>query len=228
MIYVTADPHFSHQGILKHRNFISVEHMNEYLIAQWNSTVMNKNDDIYIIGDFCFAGKEKGTEILKRLRGRKHLVLGNHDNYKISNSKDDFQSVTHYKKLKYEKKKFILFHYPIYSWESMYKGSIHLHGHVHTGEHREDKKLKNKYNVGVDVNSFKPIAITDFIQEEYNVNYKIDGLSSLTECLNNYDYKIDKYIRVGSARCLTECGHFIKQVDDNNLLCKCIPKLEEL
>lgn len=81
-IYVTSDLHFGHKNIIKFENrpYKDVEEMTEGLINNWNS-VVTANDLVYILGDFSFMGKRKTEEVLKRLRGKKILIKGNHDYY---------------------------------------------------------------------------------------------------------------------------------------------------
>lgn len=48
------------------------------LIARWNATVKD-TDDVYILGDFIYKAKKPAIWYLKQLKGRKHLIQGNHD-----------------------------------------------------------------------------------------------------------------------------------------------------
>ena len=81
MIYFTADQHFGHANIIKlcSRPFSDVQEMDEALIENWNRRVTN-GDTIYIIGDLLFRNSVPTEEYLQRLKGKKHLILGNHDN----------------------------------------------------------------------------------------------------------------------------------------------------
>ncbi|MBO5435265.1 metallophosphoesterase [bacterium] len=80
MIYLTADLHFGHRNIMQYENrpFADVEEMDKILIHNWNKTVTNA-DTVYVLGDVSFYAKEKTTEIISKLNGKKILVLGNHD-----------------------------------------------------------------------------------------------------------------------------------------------------
>ena len=82
MTYFTADLHLGHEGIIRfcNRPFDSVPEMDKALILNWNSRVTTR-DDIYILGDLFHKNKENAEDILKRLKGRKHLVIGNHDGW---------------------------------------------------------------------------------------------------------------------------------------------------
>jgi calcineurin-like phosphoesterase family protein len=150
MIYFSADQHFSHQNILKlcNRPFSSIEEMNETIINNWNVTV-SKNDTIYILGDFAWRNPKP---FIERLNGNKIFILGGHD-----------------KKLKGEKLlevkindiAFVLCHFPLYSWNKEYYGSIHIHGHIHNNP---IAYKHNRINVGVDVWNFYPVSIEQIIQ----------------------------------------------------------------
>ena len=52
--------------------------MDEALINNWNS-VVGKDDIVFHLGDFAFAPNWRWKEILGRLNGHIHLILGNHD-----------------------------------------------------------------------------------------------------------------------------------------------------
>ena len=49
----------------------------------------------------------------------------------------------------YKLKTFVLFHYPVVSWDGLNKGHIHLHGHVHLPTSLRFGKGK-KMDVGID------------------------------------------------------------------------------
>ncbi|MBQ8637028.1 MAG: metallophosphoesterase [Clostridia bacterium] len=80
MIYFTSDTHFGHYNIIRlcNRPFADADEMNEYMLYRWNEKV-NENDTIYIIGDLFFKCKNP-QNILSQLKGKKHLIIGNHDN----------------------------------------------------------------------------------------------------------------------------------------------------
>lgn len=79
-IFFTSDLHFFHNNVIEFckRPYGSVEHMNEELIKNWN-TVVGERDHIYILGDISFGKDAQTQEVLDRLKGIKHLIVGNHD-----------------------------------------------------------------------------------------------------------------------------------------------------
>lgn len=52
--------------------------MNKTLISNWNS-VVDKNDEVIVVGDFALTGKDNIINIGRQLKGRKTLILGNHE-----------------------------------------------------------------------------------------------------------------------------------------------------
>jgi calcineurin-like phosphoesterase family protein len=173
MIYFTADTHINHRNIINlcDRPFRDengepdVVSMDDTLIKNWNSIVTSE-DEVYLLGDFAFTGVNKLEEILNTLNGKIYFIWGNHDNKKhILRLKNRFEWIKDYHTMWYfhddVKYHFVLFHYPITSWDRMYHGSIHLHGHQHIVD-QIDRELKI-YDVGVDGNGFKPVSIVDII-----------------------------------------------------------------
>ena len=79
-IYLTSDLHFCHKKdfLYKPRGFSSIGEMNYAIVSIWNNTVQD-DDDIYILGDIMLNDDEEGIFLLKNLRGRIHIIRGNHD-----------------------------------------------------------------------------------------------------------------------------------------------------
>lgn len=166
-IFVTSDQHFYHRNILTYqpesRPFSSIEEMNEVLIERHNE-VVGPSDVVYMLGDFAFTGPRNVEEILKRLNGRKHYIFGNHDgSMKNRHVAQYFESMQYYKEIKDEAgNSFVLFHYPIFSWNRMHHGVYHLYGHTHG-------QVPHLYNgramdVGVDTNNCYPWNLADIVE----------------------------------------------------------------
>lgn len=85
-IFFIADTHFGHANVLKHdkRPFADIEAHDKSLIENWNR-VLNDDDECYILGDVSWLKPEQTVEILKQLRGKKHLIIGNHDKKLLKN-----------------------------------------------------------------------------------------------------------------------------------------------
>ena len=177
MIYFTADHHFGHANVIKHCNrpFATAEEMDESLIQNWNATISQK-DEVYILGDFTMRPASEALKYLTRLNGRKYFIKGNHDRFLkgkgINLIEKEFEWIKDYHALNVDGKCFILFHYPILEWANYYRGSIHLYGHVHNSQ-TSAKRLEGlkgpAFNVGVDVNDYRPVSIKEIITRAESV-----------------------------------------------------------
>ena len=159
MIFFTSDLHFDHENIIKlcNRPYKSIYEMNESLIDNWNNTV-NKSDTVYILGDITMGkSKNKIDSILSRLNGTKIVIKGNHDKENIANYTYLEESFI----VDNESYKFVMFHYPIEDWNGKYRNAIHLHGHSHS---EKKSNMKNRYNVSVEANEYKPVSIEKIIK----------------------------------------------------------------
>ena len=120
MIYFTSDLHFWHKNaiIYTNRPFGTVEEMNEKLIEYWNKTV-HKNDEVYILGDVTMVKPNRATEIIAQLKGRKYLLMGNHDYFarekQFYPSSCGIEWVKMYHELHWQGHTFVLCHYPFLS-----------------------------------------------------------------------------------------------------------------
>lgn len=167
MIYYTSDPHIGHENIIRlcNRPYMSVEEMNEDIIAKWNAKVKH-NDDVYILGDmfFKFGDIQNVIDVLKKLNEKKHLIKGNHDKFlKQIRWQDYFESLDLYKEIDDNGRMVCMFHYPIEEWNGYYRNSYMLYGHVH--ENMDGiKQHPRKFNVGVDVNGFEPKTLDELIR----------------------------------------------------------------
>jgi calcineurin-like phosphoesterase family protein len=64
--------------------------MDEHMVDRWNKTVKDE-DIVYHLGDVYF---DNGHTVLPRLKGRKRLILGNHDNAKSPHLQNHFQKIS--------------------------------------------------------------------------------------------------------------------------------------
>jgi calcineurin-like phosphoesterase family protein len=129
-----SDLHFDHETILAfdNRPFNSVAELGEALINRWNA-VVGPEDLTWILGDFCPGDGERWRALLTRLRGRKALILGNHDDPKsVETVRDLLEDVAEYRETEDAGRRVVLCHYPIPSFRDHYFGNIHLYGHVHS------------------------------------------------------------------------------------------------
>lgn len=156
-IFFTSDTHFYHKNILKYspirlngigctledyeadRTAITHQY-SDFLIEKWNAQVTD-DDDVYFLGDLAFIGKEKVDALLNKLKGKIHLIKGNHDNV-LRHFTDRFVEVKDIETLTFTNNQFkfispeepfklILCHYPLLTWDGRTNGSCMVHGHCH-------------------------------------------------------------------------------------------------
>ena len=161
--WLISDTHFGHKKIILYesRPFSTIEEMDNTIIKNWNEAI-NKKDKVFLLGDFCFYGREKVEKLVKRLNGYKILIIGNHD-YSRSNkwwSEVGFNEVYRYPIIVDEF--YIMSHCPIYLNENM--PYINIHGHMHS------KKIDGNQhiNISVEQTNYKPINFKD-IKKRYNI-----------------------------------------------------------
>lgn len=97
-LWLIGDLHFYHKKIIEYCNrpFSDVEEMNKTLISNWNS-VVKKNDEVIVAGDFALTSKDNIITIGRQLKGRKTLILGNHEGASLQTYYDaGFQIVSKY------------------------------------------------------------------------------------------------------------------------------------
>lgn len=148
-----ADCHFYHDRICREmdrRGFSGFEEMNAYMVEQWNSKVRDR-DDVYILGDFSIAKADATAKILRQLKGKLHLLIGNHDKYLADRSFDRslFRSIEPYQEIRDNGRQVILSHYPVFCYKGQYRRdkvgnplTYMLYGHVHN---THDERLINRF-----------------------------------------------------------------------------------
>ena len=111
-----SDTHFGHRNAIEFdkRPFADVDEMDRVLIELWNHRV-TPEDDVYILGDFSYRSGRALEWYLQQLRGRKHLVIGNHDGKLLANEKamSYFESVDKMMHVNDEGRQIVLCHFPI-------------------------------------------------------------------------------------------------------------------
>ena len=161
-LFFTSDHHFGHDNIIRfcNRPFADVREMNEALIERWNEKV-KKNDVVYHLGDFALMYKENLETILKQLKGKIHLIEGNHEGAALQCRKY-FESIRQYHELKVKDpdckngvQRIILFHYAMRTWRGEMRGNWHLYGHSHGN--LPDLPDRQCFDIGVDSHDFYPL-----------------------------------------------------------------------
>ena len=133
-LFLISDTHFGHakacqfldaQGN-KTRPWDTVEAMDEAMVEAWNATVCAQ-DTVYHLGDVVIP--RKSLQILSRLNGRKILIRGNHDIYKLADYAQHFEDIrgAHVREGKY-----LFSHIPCHR-DSVMRYAANIHGHLHSG-----------------------------------------------------------------------------------------------
>lgn len=171
-IYFTSDLHFCHnrEFIYKARGFDSVEDMNAAIVKNWNSVVTNE-DDIYVLGDLMLKDNETGLKLIKSLKGRIHVVLGNHDTdtrEKLYHACPNIVEVENAIRLNKNGYHLFMTHYPCFTAnleaESLKKCTINFFGHTHQqGNFYND--IPFMYHVGVDSHNCTPVSFEQAIED---------------------------------------------------------------
>ena len=161
-IWITADLHLGHATILQYdrRPWDNIDKHDNALIGNIKKLV-SPEDTLIINGDLCIFGSDQAHRIrafVDRIPGKKILVYGNHD---------------HLHPMKYIEMGFslattalvlpgnvLMAHDPAWA-ETWPVDQPMLCGHVH-GLFR---CLRNVVNVGVDVREYRPVLLSDMIEE---------------------------------------------------------------
>ena len=171
MIFYISDLHLGHENIIKlcNRPFNTIEEHDNFIINLWNDTVC-KDDDVYILGDIAYRNKTSIEAYLGKLKGRKHLIIGNHDLKYVKKSdsiKMFFTTIDQITMVKDGENHVVLCHYPIADWSGYNRGWYHVHGHIHNRcDNAVFKYLKGQeraLNAGVDINNFKPVTFNELV-----------------------------------------------------------------
>lgn len=142
--FVISDTHFGHANTWKLfknsdgtplRPFSSTEEMDEAMVDNWNK-VVNPGDHVYHLGDVVIAKRHLQT--VKRLNGKKRLIMGNHDIYKNKDYHDvGFEKIMG---VRVFVDKFILSHVPLHPDCISTRFKYNVHGHLHGNRVMMDKR----------------------------------------------------------------------------------------
>ena len=166
-IWFCSDHHFGHRNILTFtddeneliRPFSSIQEHDETIIHVHNSLV-KQNDRVYFLGDVAIP--RSGLKCVDKMNGRKVLIKGNHDIYKLKEYVDIFQDIRAYKVM--PKEGLIASHIPLHP-DSLSRFKVNVHGHTHINNLPDKRYI----NVCMEVCNYRPINL-DQIMEYINAN----------------------------------------------------------
>lgn len=158
--FFIGDTHFSHQNVIAYDNrpFSSYQEMDEELVRRWNS-VVKQGDTVWFLGDFTLSHRVDVIErFARRLKGRKNIILGNHDKRPVKTYYDvGFERVYDHPVI--IKDFFILSHKPMFITPEMPYYNIYAHVHNHSAY---ETKTNNTCCVSCCRWDYKPIRIPEF------------------------------------------------------------------
>ena len=160
--FVFSDPHFDSASIIINgrRPFKTVAEMNKTLIENYNQTV-GKQDICYWLGDIMYdATKEKVFKLLRHMRGRKYLIMGNHDR----NHSETWWLSCGFDKVFphpiYDATKYILLsHEPLPEFGDN-PPIVNIHGHIHIQDY-DFPYHRQCINVCVEKTDYKPVPLVN-------------------------------------------------------------------
>lgn len=162
--WVISDTHFGDSSFIgaeaaggkAARGFQTVAEMDECLADNWNDQI-GDGDTVYHLGD-VYNGD--GWKILKKLKGRKHLILGNHDNPASAHLAGTFSSISLWKT--FEDVKLVFTHLPLDLSDRSGLGlrfRQNIHGHLH---HKPCPTARHLC-VSVEQTDYKPINFEELL-----------------------------------------------------------------
>lgn len=179
MIYYISDLHFGHRNVIgmDGRPFETIEEMDETLIRLWNERVTDE-DDVYIVGDFAYRNGNTAVWYLRQLKGRKHLIIGNHDGNTLADTKAMayFSAVEKMLKIEDNGRSVCLCHFPVAQWDGKRRGGYHVHGHLHI---RRDEvyefmsRFDRALNAGCMLNGYRPVTLEELM--ENNLRFRSEA-----------------------------------------------------
>jgi len=131
--FVVSDHHFLHDRVYAFTNAKgqrirpwaeNAAQADEMMIEAHNS-VVRQQDTVYFGGDVAI--KAKGLELLRRMNGRKILIRGNHDIFRMKQYAEHFADIRGTHKID----RLILSHYPLHRGSIPHWCKANVHGHTH-------------------------------------------------------------------------------------------------
>ncbi len=155
--WIISDTHFGHEntctlfkkpdGITPLRPFYNAQEMDEFMVYEWNKLV-KPTDRVYHLGDVAINRRHLST--IGRCNGRKVLIKGNHDIFKLKDYLPYFDDIRSYQVS--PKEGMIFSHIPL-AVESFERFDVNVHGHTHGVVLANPRYI----NVCVEQTGFKPI-----------------------------------------------------------------------
>ena len=133
--FFIGDLHLGHEGMVrftdkdgkKIRPFKDINEHDETLISNINKLV-KPEDRLYFLGDVVI--NRRHLPQIARINGRKKLIKGNHDIFKLEDYTPYFEDVVAYRI--YPKQGIICSHIPVHPCQLENRFKFNVHGHMHS------------------------------------------------------------------------------------------------
>lgn len=160
-VFVTSDTHFGHRKMVAEgiRPFATIEEHDEELVRRWNA-VVDPRDIVYHLGDVVINRRALST--CQHLNGRKKLVKGNHDNFRLNEYMQYFEDVLGV--VQYSR--CILSHVPVHP-NQLHRFAGNVHGHMHLGfvKHENGEPDLRYRCVSLEMTDYRPILLDTVVHE---------------------------------------------------------------
>ncbi|MEK6883345.1 MAG: metallophosphoesterase [Nanoarchaeota archaeon] len=134
-IWLISDTHHGHEnmyrflrddGITRVRHqFTDAAEGDAFMVDAWN-TVVKPEDHVWHLGDVGMS--RQSLEIVRRLNGKKRLIIGNHDRENMEAYRNvGFQKIVGARQFE----GLLLTHYPVHPISISHKVDANVHGHIH-------------------------------------------------------------------------------------------------
>lgn len=174
-VWFTSDTHFCHKKVSGLRWFNSPAEHDEEVTRRWNSVVRH-DDIVWLLGDVGVGHDSDILDRVRKLKGRKQLVTGNHDSCHPMHRRARlnqyewfgvFESIQAFAKVSVCGEDFLLSHFP-YAGDTDGRGEDRhvqyrlrdygmplLHGHTHSGA-KVTSRERGIFHVGMDAWDLAP------------------------------------------------------------------------
>jgi calcineurin-like phosphoesterase family protein len=179
--FFTSDLHLMHANIILHcgrpwlregdlgpdGRWVSQEikmaraiEMTDALVENWNS-VIGDNDEVWVLGDFMMnTNVQRINDNLSRLRGTKHLIVGNHDpNIGKCKSVPGWTSVSKSIVIEVGGRSVLMEHRKVFPFDTDWM----FHGHSHRTTNIMSGQGGRAIDIGIDGHGYMPYLEDDLV-----------------------------------------------------------------
>lgn len=170
--WFVGDLHLGHEGMVrfkdkdgkKIRPFKDIQEHDETIIENINALV-KPADRLYFLGDVVI--NRRCLPQIAKINGRKKLVKGNHDIFKLHDYTPYFEDIAAYRI--YPNQGIIMSHIPIHTTQLEYRFKWNVHGHLHSNKIHKGKWFweqedKRYINICPEHTKFRPVSFDEIVE----------------------------------------------------------------